>query len=229
MYAQGLFSGYTDGTRDADWWIPKDGSAHLPLTLEMPSQASIVAGGDAAHPQALSQAAPRHIRPAIRAGQGTFPRSQDAHPRYSNLLHMHGPPRVASGLSPHIIQLCSSVVGLLLHQASRSGNRIEARVLHDAQGCWCAGTPHIPRHWGAGCRRVWSNCSQLPGPSLGTLEDARQDWCVRAGAVSHSCVSALASNKSEKSYECCVEQVLVNNNCCFSRAIQDASTDARAG
>ena len=100
------------------------------------------------------------------------------------------PPLRASGLSPHIIQLCSSVVGLLLHQASRSGNRIEAASCMMRRAAGVRGL-HIPRHWGAGCRRVWSNCSQLPGPSLGTLEDARQDWCVRAGAVSHSlCVCA---------------------------------------
>ena len=92
MYAQGLFRGYIDATKDADWWIPKDGSALLPQILEMLSQASIVAGGDTAHSQAFPQAAPRHIRSCHQGRPGHIFWSQDAHPRYSNLLHRHSSP-----------------------------------------------------------------------------------------------------------------------------------------
>ena len=190
VYAQWLSSALLTAQGMPDWWIPKRWTCPPATNLGdavtsccvcrwgRHSLTGISSGGTEAHTALPSGQARVHSLVPRRPSQVQ-----------QSSAHAWSPLR-AAGLSPHMIQLCGSGVGLLLHQASRSGKRIEAVCCVTRRAAGVRGL-HIPRDWSAGCRCVWSDCSQLPGPSLGPLENARQDWRVRAGAVSHSlCVCA---------------------------------------
>ena len=172
VYAQWLSSELLTAQGMPDWWISKRWTCPPATKLGdavtsccvcrwgRHSLTGISSGGTEAHTALPSGQAKAH---------SLVPRRPSQVQQF--LAHARSPMRASWTVSSHhpALQQCgrpASAPGL-----SQREEQIEAVCCVTRRAAGVRGL-HIPRHWGAGCCRVWSDCSQLPGPSLGPLEDA---------------------------------------------------------